>query len=366
MKLLNPINWFKNCAPQSGIAQRIVWCVLIFSLFSSIITGAATGFFDYKKELAALEQNFATIEHVQFPAIIENVCSKNTALLFKQAWAIKNIPHIEHVTISDGQNELAFAGAIAGRQLIGRNYPITCFYDKTTRITGMLTVTASADGIVAAVMKSFFRTLIRDALSTLLLALAILLLVNHFFKRHINEIVSYIQSLSPQQMDAPCVLQRRHSKTPDELDRLAAAINGLRCKLLECYTQLHEKEHEMRNTESVLMHVLNAIPISIFWKDINGCYLGCNQNFASLIGLDIPAQIVSKTDFDLPFTAAEAAAFQIIDRAVIEDNRPHQVVDLLQAPGGRRLWIEMTKAPLTDASGTVYGILGVGIDITER
>ena len=71
-------------------------------------------------------------------------------------------------------------------------------------------------------------------------------------------------------MDAPCVLHRRHGKTPDELDTLAASINDLRCKLLGCSTQLHEKELELRSTESVLMHVLHSIPLSIFWKDING------------------------------------------------------------------------------------------------
>jgi PAS domain S-box-containing protein len=366
MKLLTPIEWFKNCEPQSCIAQRLVWSVLILSLFISIVTGAVTGYFDYKKEMASLEQNLTTIKHSQFPAIIENVCSKNTALLFKQACAIKNTPHIVHVTISDGQNELAFAGEIAGRRLISRQYPITCFYDKASRRTGMLTVTASADDITASVAKSFFRTFVRDALSSLLLALAILLLVNYFFERHIKALISYIRSLSPQQMDAPCVLQRTYSTTPDELDSLAASINDLRCNLLACSAQLNEKELELRNTESVLMHVLNAIPLSIFWKDINGCYAGCNQNFASLIGLGAPGQIVSKTDFDLPFTAAEAAAFQSIDRAVIEDKRQHQMVALLQAPGGRRMLIDITKTPLTRASGAVYGVLGVGVDITER
>ena len=365
MKPLKPIAWFKNCAPQSGLAQSLGWSVLIIGLFLSIVTGAVTGYFDYKKGLAALEQNLTTIEHSQFPAIIENVCSKNTALLFEQARAIKNIPHIVHVTINDGQNELAFAGKTEGRRLISRQYPITCFHEKATRQTGMLTITASADGIAATVMKSFFRNLIRDALGSLLLALAILLLVHFFFRQHLNAIISYIQGLSPQQMDAPCVLQRRRSKTPDELDTLSASINDLRCKLLACFTQLREKELELRSTESVLRQMLDAIPLSIFWKNINGCYLGCNQNFASLIGIDTPEQIVAKTDFDLPFTADGAAKFQSVDHAVIEDNRPYQVVELIQAPGGRRLWIDMTKAPLSNASGDIYGILGVGIDITE-
>ena len=366
MKTLKPIEWFKKCAPRSGIAQSLVWPVIILGLFISIVTGAVTGYFDYKKEISSLEQSLTSIKQSQFPEIIENVCSNNTALLFKQACAIKNIPHVIHVTINDGQNELAFSGEISGRQLISRQYPITCFYDKGIRHTGMLTVTASADGITVAVIKSFFRTLVRDAFSTLLLALAIVLLVNHYFKRHIKTIISYIQSLSPQQMGASCVLQRRHGNTPDELDTLAASINGLRCKLLECSTQLHDKKLEMRNTEYVLMHVLNAIPLSIFWKDINGCYLGCNQNFASLIGLATPEQIVGKSNFDLRFTAAEAAAFQAIDREVIEQNRQHQTVDMIQTPSGKSLWIDLTKVPLTNSSGAVYGVLGVGVDITER
>jgi len=362
---LKPIEWFKKCAPRSGLAQSLVWPVTILGLFISIVTGATTGYFNYKKEISSLEQSLTAIKQSQFPAIIENVCSKNTALLFKQAHAIKNIPHIVHVTINDGQNELAFAGEIAGRQLISRQYPITCFYDKAIRQTGMLTVTASADGITAAVMKSFFRTLIRDACSTLLLALAIILLVNHFFKRHINTIISFIQSLAPQQIDASCVLHRRHSTTPDELDTLVDSINGLLFKLLSGSAQLHEKELELSNAESSFIQVLNAVPLSIFWKDTNSVYRGCNQHFARLVGLDIPGRIVGKKDFMLPFFADTAEKLQALSRVVIKNKQAQHSIQQRGITSASLMYLDITLLPHIDEAGLCDGVIGLITDITE-
>ncbi len=133
--------------------------------------------------------------------------------LFKQACAIKNTPHIVHVTINDSQNELAFAGEIAGRQLISRQYPITCFYDKATRQTAMLTVTASADGITSAVMKSFLKTLIRDALTR-----CCWLWQFSYCTLFFQAAYQCNDQLHPEPFTAAawmllCVLHRRHGKT---------------------------------------------------------------------------------------------------------------------------------------------------------
>ncbi|MBN2106321.1 MAG: PAS domain S-box protein [Deltaproteobacteria bacterium] len=361
-----PREWFKNCAPQSGIAQRLFWYILMFSLFMSIITGGLQSYFHYQRELAALEENFTDIERSQFPAIIENVCLHNTAALFKQACAIKNMPYIVHVTINDRENELAFAGESAGRNLISRQFPITCFYDKATRQTAMLTVTASTDDITSAVMKSFLKTLIRDALNTLLLVLAILLFVHYFFKRRINVLINCIQGLSPQQVDTPCVLQRAQGKTRDELAMLAASINALRCRLLECYKQLNEKKLELNRTSSVLTHILHSIPLAIFWKDTRSVYLGCNEKFALLVDLESPDQIIGRSDLNLKCTAEEVEQLQACERSVIEKKQRQHIVQHLRTPAGSPRWLDSTLIPLIDDAGSCYGFLGLIEDITGQ
>ena len=47
--------------------------------------------------------------------------------------------------------------------------------------------------------------------------------------------------------------------------------------------------------------IIDLIPNhSIFWKDRNSVYLGCNAALATSLGFQSTADIIGKTDFDLP------------------------------------------------------------------
>ncbi len=45
--------------------------------------------------------------------------------------------------------------------------------------------------------------------------------------------------------------------------------------------------------------MIDAIPGCLYWKDLNGRYLGCNKLTADLAGLASPEEVVGKTDQDL-------------------------------------------------------------------
>lgn len=66
---------------------------------------------------------------------------------------------------------------------------------------------------------------------------------------------------------------------------------------------------------------MNNIPQSIFWKDRNLVYQGCNRNGAKVAGFD-PETIVGKTDYDLPWTTQEAQWYRECDSLVMESGEP--------------------------------------------
>jgi two-component system sensor histidine kinase/response regulator len=132
-------------------------------------------------------------------------------------------------------------------------------------------------------------------------------------------------------------------------------------------TARQRAEEALRESRSTLNLVLDMVPQSIFWKDLEGRYLGCNRVFAVAVGLDDPARIVGKTDFDLPWPREEAEAYRADDRAVIEKNRPKlHIIEPLQQADGTRLLIDTSKVPLCDVHGRPFALLGVYEDITER
>ncbi len=131
-----------------------------------------------------------------------------------------------------------------------------------------------------------------------------------------------------------------------------------------------ERSHigeQLCSSQQMLQLVMDNIPQHIFWKDRNSVYLGCNRNFARLVGLDNPLEIVGKTDYDLPSKKEEADLLLEDDARVIETNIPeyHTVESLLQADG-KQIWVEVNKIPLHEAQGNVVGILGTFEDISER
>jgi PAS domain S-box-containing protein len=124
---------------------------------------------------------------------------------------------------------------------------------------------------------------------------------------------------------------------------------------------------DREKASNFLKLVVNSIPDFIFWKDRNSVYLGCNEAFAKVAGLQFSEDIIGKTDYDLNWKKEESDAFIADDRSVMESNiaKYHIIEPQFQA-GGKQAWLETSKVPLNNDKGQVVGILGAYMDITER
>ncbi|GAB4317527.1 MAG: hypothetical protein Kow0074_06170 [Candidatus Zixiibacteriota bacterium] len=125
---------------------------------------------------------------------------------------------------------------------------------------------------------------------------------------------------------------------------------------------------EELHAKTELLHTIVAnIPAAVFWKDVEGRYLGCNQQFAQAARLNSPEDIVGKTDYELPWTSEETEYYRACDHRVVESGMPMlNVEETRRGPDGETLNILTHKVPLKDDSGRVIGVLGVFIDITDR
>jgi PAS domain S-box-containing protein len=155
-----------------------------------------------------------------------------------------------------------------------------------------------------------------------------------------------------------------------EREFLTAEVERLRLRVMELERGIPEARAQARSLPwdpAVLSSVLNNVPQSIFWKDRESVFLGCNEAFARAAGLQRPDLIIGKTDFDLGWPKEEAEAYRTDDREVMQNNRAKRhIIEPLRQADGARLWIDTTKVPLHDDQGRVVGVLGVYDDITER
>ena len=127
-------------------------------------------------------------------------------------------------------------------------------------------------------------------------------------------------------------------------------------------------EEELEKTNYLLETVLNSIPQGVFWKDRNSIYLGSNDLVGEMAGLSDAADIVGKSDLELPAVPREQAElYRQVDREVMETGTPQSGIEYISKhPDGRQVWLETNKVPLRDPSGEIIGILGTWTDITEK
>lgn len=128
----------------------------------------------------------------------------------------------------------------------------------------------------------------------------------------------------------------------------------------------HVNVDRLRSQE-MLQLVMDLIPQSIWWKDRDSRFLGCNRNFAIVAGVGTPENIIGKTDYDV-WTKEDADFFRSVDARVMTQNQAEYgiVEPASQRDSGTLVWLETNKIPLHDVRGRVIGTLGTAQDITER
>lgn len=131
-------------------------------------------------------------------------------------------------------------------------------------------------------------------------------------------------------------------------------------------TQYKKLENQSRESRIFLEKIVDNLPHFIFWKDTNSIFLGCNIKFAESVGLSSPAEIIGKTDFDMPWSPQEIQNYIEDDKRImstgigkLDYEETQQQID-----GTKRIML-VSKVPLFDKE-RVLGILGIYTDITER
>lgn len=126
-------------------------------------------------------------------------------------------------------------------------------------------------------------------------------------------------------------------------------------------------EEEVERERILLRTLIDNFPYSIYVKDKNYRKIIANYiDYKEFAGFSSESEIIGKTDFDIyPKDVAERLVAD--DRKVILEgqavmDREEPIVD----SRGKEHWLRTTKIPLRDNENNVIGLVGVGIDVTEK
>ena len=152
------------------------------------------------------------------------------------------------------------------------------------------------------------------------------------------------------------------------IDRAIPWPDGRRVRLEMAVdiTDRRRDAEELQRSREVLRAVLDAVPMRVFWKDRDLRYLGANLAFARDAGLEDPADLVGKDDYEMVWQD-EAELYRADDAAVIASGEAKYLIEEPQTtPSGDQIWLLTSKVPLRDPEGETVGVLGTYYDITAR
>ena len=188
-------------------------------------------------------------------------------------------------------------------------------------------------------------------------------------KNHLGEVyrLTGISEDITERKQAQTILQQANADLEQRVYERTEILKDINQQLMDEIKDRQKVEEQLRQSQEMLRLVMDNIPQSIFWKDRDSVYLGCNRNFADNAGLENPKEIIGKTDHDLPWTKEKSDWYSQGDAKVMATNQPqYHIIETQLQVDGKQIWLDTNKVPLHNTQGNVVGILGTFEDITER
>lgn len=127
-------------------------------------------------------------------------------------------------------------------------------------------------------------------------------------------------------------------------------------------------EKQLEESEARLRTLFEAVPGRLWFKDLLGRFVLCNQEVARAFGVDVE-QIVGKTVPELAAISGDdqAASYAESDQQALATHEPILYEQQLASyPHGPKGLYAVVKRAVYDNAGQPLGVLGLAHDITER
>jgi len=123
-----------------------------------------------------------------------------------------------------------------------------------------------------------------------------------------------------------------------------------------------EAQVEADNSRDFLQKILDSIPTPVYFKDINGTFMGCNTSFLRYAGVERRRVIGNKIE---NFAPSYAEQINETDSDLLKGGKPLRFEIEITLPDENTVQFLFHKTLYYDRRGTPEGIIGIITDITE-
>lgn len=164
---------------------------------------------------------------------------------------------------------------------------------------------------------------------------------------------------------SPDDLQKLNAQLQQEVESHKNTAAELRVARDELQVRVREQLSALARASAVIAALDESSAVLIYAKSNDGKLVMANPAVVAAIGR--PAEeIIGRDDSEFLTNSEEIAKIREVDRLVCESGQPVRAVERVTQPGGTKRVYLSTKVPVHKEDGTVDGIVGVSIDISER
>ncbi|MCG2721637.1 MAG: PAS domain S-box protein, partial [Thermodesulfovibrionales bacterium] len=134
--------------------------------------------------------------------------------------------------------------------------------------------------------------------------------------------------------------------------------------LMKDITEQKKTKEKFKEQFAFLERLLNTLPNPVFYKDLEGKYLGCNEAFEQFTGME-RKNIIGKTVYDME-PKAIADKFSEQDKELFRNPGIQTYEWKLSDKNGKIRDLLFNKGTFTDTAGNTAGLIGIIANISER
>lgn len=126
-----------------------------------------------------------------------------------------------------------------------------------------------------------------------------------------------------------------------------------------------QAEQALKDQLEFMRVMIDGTPHPVYVRDREGRLLNCNASYLQALGVSYK-EVVGQAVTRIPLTEAQAREYETLYQKVIRDGEPIVEDRHLHLQSGRRMTVLHWMLPYRASNGSIVGLIGGWIDITER